>query len=89
VCACIADSSALERQALVAALADARTKAMALADSEGLQLGKTLRIEESGAVQAPMAHLRMARAEADTTMIEPGDVFFEASVSLWVEILDK
>lgn len=85
----VAESSELERQALVAALADARTKAQALADSVGLRLGRTLRIEEGGAVQAPMAFRQMARADAESTMIEPGDVFFEASVSLWVEIVEK
>jgi len=85
----VADASGLERAALVAAAADARTKAEALAASMDAKVGRTIRVEEGAASHAPSPRLYMARAEADSTPIEPSDVFFEARVSLWVELVDK
>jgi uncharacterized protein YggE len=85
----VADASALEQQALVAAAADARAKAEALAASMGLKLGRTLRIEEHGAGPAPTPHAFVARAKAESTPVEPSDVYVEASVALWVELVEK
>lgn len=85
----VADASELERAALVAAVADAQAKAETIAASLDAKLGHTIRVEEGGTSHAPSPRLYMARAEADSTPIEPSDVFFEARVSLWVELLDK
>lgn len=86
----LADPKPLRQQALVAAAADARAKAAALAASMEVGLGRTLRIEEHDTGSAPRPQAMMAmRAEADSTPIEPGDVYVEASVSLWVEIVDR
>ncbi len=85
----VADPSDLERQALNDAAADARAKAEALAASVGVKVGRILRVEERGAGPVEPRLAVRAMAEADTTPIEPGDVFFEASVTLWVELVEK
>jgi uncharacterized protein YggE len=55
----------------------------------GMKLGRTLRVEEQGAGPAPRPHALMARAQAESTPIEPSDVYVEASVALWVELVEK
>jgi hypothetical protein len=85
----VADPAELQAKALVAAAADARDKARVLAESMGARLGRTLRVEEQGAGPVPAQHGLRALAEADTTPIEPGDVYFEAHVSLWLELVDR
>ena len=85
----VADPSPLLKQALAAAAADAREKAGVLAESMGAKVGKTLRVEESGAGHPRPQMAFMAQEARSRTPIEPGDVFFEVSVSLWVELVQK
>ncbi len=82
----VADTSALEEKALIAAVAAARAKAEALAGSMGAKLGRTVRVEERGAGPSPMPNAFMARAASESTPVEPADVYVEASVVLWVEL---
>lgn len=74
------DSDALYRQALRAAVAQARQKAEALAEAAGGSLGRAVTIAESGvAVPLPVAE----RGAAPTaTPIEPGTQRLEATVTV-------
>lgn len=85
----LVDSAPLLKQALAAATADARAKAEVLAESMGGKLGKPIRVEESGAGHPRPQMALMAREASRATPIEPGDVFVEASVSLWMELKEK
>lgn len=85
----VADPSPFVTQALTAAAVDARAKAAALAEGMGVKVGKMLRVEESGGGH-PRPQMAFMAAKADSsTPIEPGDVFFETSVVLWVELIEK
>ena len=74
-----ADQSAQYRQALRAAYADARTKAVALADAAGASVGRVVAlVEAGGATPLPATAERLA----DTTPIEPGTQEVQASVTV-------
>jgi len=77
------DTEAVYRQALRAAVVDARAKAEALADAGDVVLGDVTGIVESGAAPEPMPLLadRSAGAESSTP-IEPGTTKTQASVTV-------
>jgi uncharacterized protein YggE len=74
------DQASAHRDALRAAVADARTKAQALAAASGLALGTITAIEETGTTPSPMP----GRDAAATSVaeIEPGTQDVSASVSV-------
>ncbi len=74
------DQDAAYRNALKAAVADARLKAETLASASGVTLGRITAIAEGGATPIP---LPMAGAAKDSaTPIEPGTQKIEATVSV-------
>ncbi len=84
------DPTAASREALVAAVADARGRAEALAQAANVTLGATLRIEEEGGgVPAPYA-MRAMKAEmagdSVATEIAAGEVEVSARVRAWYAI---
>ncbi|MBA2474756.1 MAG: SIMPL domain-containing protein [Actinobacteria bacterium] len=80
------DSDALYRQALRAAVGDARAKAQALAAAGGVSVGRVIEIVEGGGAPEPMP--LQARTAGDSlessapTPIEPGTTKIQASVSV-------
>ncbi len=76
----VADQSALYRQALKLAVADAKTKAQALADAAGGQLGDVQSIQEGGGAPVPLPF--SSKGVADSTPIEPGTQQITANVSV-------
>ena len=75
------DSQALYRQALRAAIADARAKAQAIASASGIALQRITAVTEgSAAPPGPLATGRTDTAEA--TPIEPGTQVIEATVTV-------
>ncbi len=74
------DSSALYREALKAAVADAKAKAQALAAAAGVSLGSVTSIVETGA-PTPIPQ-PVGRAETPSTPIQPGTERIEASVTV-------
>ena len=79
------DRSAVEREALRLAVADARGRAEAAAAGADMKLGAILRIEEQSAVVAPPRPMMAMRAEAAqqaTTPVAPGELEIRASVTV-------
>jgi uncharacterized protein YggE len=76
----VSDQSSLYREALQQAVADAQTKAQALAAAAGLQLGAVQSIEEGGAAPVPLPSMRAAIPSG--TPIEPGTQDVTASVTV-------
>ena len=73
----------LYRQALRAAVGEARASAQALAAASGLTLGRITGVIESGAAPTPLyASAQKASDEAGSTPIEPGQQEVSASVSV-------
>lgn len=80
------DYNALYRQALQNAVADAKAKAQALADSAGLTLGAVTSVTEGGGMQ-PMPY---ASAVSDgVAKLEPGTQTVDASVTVTFAALDR
>ena len=82
------DPESLYRQALAAAVADARTKAQALAAAANVSLGRVTAVVEGGSAPTPMP-LTAAKAAADavsSTPIEPGQREIGATVSVTFSI---
>jgi uncharacterized protein YggE len=76
------DQAALYRQALKAAVADARASAQALAEASGLALGRvTAVVEGGGSVPQPFAAADKAM-EAGSTPVEAGTQRITATVSV-------
>jgi uncharacterized protein YggE len=74
------DQATLYRQALKAAVDDARARARALADGANATLGRVTQVVESGSAPAP---LPMAEGKtADVTPIEPGTQEIQANVTV-------
>jgi uncharacterized protein YggE len=82
------DPDGLYRQALAAAVADARTKAQALASAANVSLGRVTAVVEGGSAPAPMPLAAAAKAsdEAGSTPIEPGEREVAATVSVTFSI---
>src|SRR5262249_5903343 len=78
------DVSALYRQALKAAVADAHAKASTLAAAGGVQVGRVLRIVEGEASMPPPVPL--AKTADASAPIEPGTQTIETSVTVEFEI---
>lgn len=81
------DYNALYRQALQNAVADAKAKAQALADSGGLTLGSITTMTEGGGVQ-PLPYA-MAASDGGVAKLEPGTQTVGASVSVTFAALDR
>jgi uncharacterized protein YggE len=83
---------AVEREALKAAVADARAKAEAAAAGAGMTAGAVVRIEEHGVIvrpPMPMMEMRAAQASpmaAPPPPIEAGELEIRASVTLTVAL---
>jgi uncharacterized protein YggE len=85
----VGDPAPFQKKALAAAAVDARAKAAVLAEGLGVKVGSTIRVEEVGSGHPrPQVAMYAEQAKASTS-IEPGDVFFDASVSLWVELVEQ
>jgi uncharacterized protein YggE len=76
----VGDSSALYRQALKAAVADARAKAETLAAASDLTLGRVTSVAENGAQPVPLP--AAAPANGAGTAIEPGTQEVQANVTV-------
>jgi uncharacterized protein len=76
------DSTSLYRQALRAAVDDARTKAQALAAASGLSLGRVTAIVEGGGGPQPLPFAAADKAMAESTPIEPGTQDVTATVTV-------
>jgi len=75
------EQASLYRQALKAAVEDARLRAQALAEAAGSTLGRVTQVVESGAAPQPVPMAEKAAA-ADSTPIEPGQQQIEADVTV-------
>ncbi len=87
----VSDISAKMDEARVAAVADARRKAEALAAAAGARLGKVISItERGGPVPPPMERATSARAlsAAAPTPVARGDQTFRLSVAVVWELVD-
>lgn len=81
----VADQEGLYRKALAGAVADARTKAQALAAAAGVSLGRiTGVVEGGGAVPMPLDAAKSS--EAGSTPIEPGRQQIGATVTVTFSI---
>ena len=76
----VADQSALHRKALAAAVADARVKAQALADSSGLHVGAVSSVQENTDQSTPVRF--DAAVPASSTPIEAGKQQITATVTV-------
>ncbi|MDX6398316.1 MAG: uncharacterized protein QOJ43_1724 [Gaiellaceae bacterium] len=76
------DQTALYRQALKAAVANARLSAQALAEASNLSLGRVTAIVEGGNAPQPLALAASKAADAGSTPIEPGTQQVNATVSV-------
>jgi uncharacterized protein len=72
----------LYRQALRAAVAEARLSAQALAAASNLTLGAVTAVVEGGSAPMPLAMAAKAADRAESTPIEPGQQEVSASVSV-------
>jgi uncharacterized protein YggE len=75
------DEALLYRQALKAAVGDARGRAEALAQAAGATLGRVTIVAESGSAPQPLAMAERSGA-ADATPIEPGRQEISATVTV-------
>ncbi len=76
------DPAALYRQALRAAVAEARLSAQALAAASNLTLGAVTAVVEGGSAPEPLMRAQIASDEAGSTPIEPGQQEVSATVSV-------
>ena len=76
------DQTTLYRQALKAAVADARASAQVLASAANLSLGRVSAIVEGGGAPQPMPFAAADKAMAESTPIEPGTQQVSATVSI-------
>jgi uncharacterized protein YggE len=76
------DQDELYRQALKAAVANARASAQALASASNLSLGRVTTIVEGGGAPQPVPFAAADKAMAESTPIEPGTQETTASVTV-------
>jgi uncharacterized protein YggE len=81
------DQAELYRNALRAAVADARAKADAIAAAGGLQLGEIRSVVEGSSAPPPEPLARDAAGEAAATPVEPGTQTIEATVTVEFALL--
>jgi uncharacterized protein len=77
-----ANPAALYREALRAAVAEARLSAQALAAASNLTLGAVTAVVEGGSAPMPLMRAQIASDEAGSTPIEPGQQEVSATVSV-------
>ncbi len=77
-----ADERALYRQALKAAVDDARASAKVLAEAAGVSLGRVTALVEGGGAPSPIMFEAAAKAADTSTPIEPGQREVTATVSV-------
>lgn len=77
-----ANATALYRQALRAAVAEARLSAQALAAASNLTLGRVTAVVEGGFAPSPLANIASKAEDAGSTPIEPGQQEVTAFVSV-------
>lgn len=85
------DRTAVERDALKQAVADARARADAAAAGAGMTIGRIVRIEEGsrGGIEPPRPYLAMRAAPSQATPptpVSPGEIEIHAAVTLTAEI---
>jgi uncharacterized protein len=78
----VADQSEVYREALEAAVADARENAEALADAADLTLGRVTAVVEGSDAPSPLSMAARAADEAASTPIEPGSQDISATVTV-------
>jgi uncharacterized protein YggE len=78
----VADPSDVYREALEAAVADARENAEALADAADLTLGRVTAVVEGSDAPSPLPMAARAADEAASTPIEPGTQDISATVTV-------
>jgi uncharacterized protein YggE len=83
----IEDPSFFRKEALVKALKKAEADAKLIADTLGVKLGKVVSVSETGPVIIRPTEYGVARAEATTTPIIPGQVRVTALVTVVYSIL--
>jgi uncharacterized protein YggE len=76
------DQAELYREALKAAVANARASAQALASAANLSLGRVTAIVEGGGAPQPLPFAAADKAMAESTPIEPGTQQVSATVSV-------
>jgi uncharacterized protein YggE len=76
------DQGELYRQALKAAVANARASAQALADAANVSLGRVTAIIEGGGAPQPLPYAAADKAMAESTPIEPGTQETAATVTV-------
>jgi hypothetical protein len=72
----------LQQQALKAAVADARARALAIAQASHVRLGAVLTVSESSSSPIPYASAVKESAAAPSTPVEPGTVQVEEDVTV-------
>jgi uncharacterized protein len=77
-----ADTGSLYREALEAAVADARRSAEALARGTGLTLGRVTAVVEGGSAPSPLPFAARAADEGGSTPVEPGRQQVTAGVTV-------
>jgi hypothetical protein len=80
-----ADDRLVYRKALRLAMADARSKAEAIAAAEGVELGD-LRSADEGENRSPIPLEAKASAQASSTPVEPGTATVEAAVDVAYDV---
>jgi uncharacterized protein len=77
------DRDGLYRQALEAAVSEAKAKAQTLADASGASVGQVVKLVEGSAVEPPIPlYERGVAADAAATPIQPGTEKIEATVTV-------
>jgi uncharacterized protein YggE len=76
------DEQALYREALAAAVDDARARANAIADAAGVSLGRVTAVVENGSAPQPYPLERAAVAQDSSTPVEPGRREVSATVTV-------
>ena len=87
------DDRTARENALKQAIAEARRKAVAMADALGVELGPIISVQEGGvSIVLPMMEMggrAMAMQEAVPTPVAPGDVRVSATVSIRYQIVQE
>jgi uncharacterized protein YggE len=76
------DQSALQRSALQKAVADARGRALAIAQAAHVRLGRVMTVDETSSTPVQFAPTAKAAAGAPSTPVEPGSVQVEEDVTV-------
>ena len=78
----LADPKVAQAEARKLAIADARSRAQAMADAAGVKLGKVLRISDVGSYYQPIAYEGKAAPTASSTQIPVGNLDVQISVEM-------